>query len=142
MRSDWRVCIRVCKHVVMSRCFCFLHVNHTSMNLKKFLSWKHDKFTLFTHSLLSWNLENLYKPAASTFFRLSWHFKREKSVFWKASFFQNKNWLHEQDFIYRTLGLVRISPLIRAITKSFAVFSGKLIYKSSRKLFSCICIAW
>ena len=135
MRSDWCFCIRVCKHVVKPRCFFFSHANHTSTNLKKLLSWKLDKFTLFTHSLLGWNLENLYKPAASIFFRLSWHFKREKSVFWKASFFQNKNWLRKQDFMYRTLQLVRISPLIRAITKSFAVFLGKLIYKSSRKLF-------
>ena len=26
------------------------------------------------------------------FFRLSWYFKREESVFWKASFLQNNNW--------------------------------------------------
>ena len=31
-----------------------------------------------------------------------WHFKREKSVFWKASFLQNKNWLRVQDFVYKT----------------------------------------
>ena len=30
------------------------------------------------------------------FFRLSWHFKREKPVFWKASFLQNKDWLRVQ----------------------------------------------
>ena len=35
-----------------------------------------------------------------------------------------------------------ISLLISAITKSFMFFLGKLIYKSNRKLFSCICIAW
>ena len=28
-----------------------------------FLRWKLDKFTLFTHSLVGWNLENLYKHA-------------------------------------------------------------------------------
>ena len=36
-----------------------------------FLSWKLDKFTLFTHSLVGWNLENLYKRAVPSFFRLA-----------------------------------------------------------------------
>ena len=63
---------------------------------------------------------------------------REESIF-----LQNKNWLHVQDFAYKTLRLVRISVLISAITKSFwVVFSVKLFYKSNRKLFSSICIAW
>ena len=66
--------------------FCFSRANHASTNLKKFSSSKLDKFTLFTHSFVDWNLENLYKQAVSTFFRLSWHFKRKKSVCWKASF--------------------------------------------------------
>ena len=43
-------------------------------------------------ALIGWNLENLYKHAVSIFCRLSWHFKWEKSVFWKVSFLQNKNW--------------------------------------------------
>ena len=48
-----------------------------------------------------------------------------------------------QDFVYKTLGLVRISVLISDITKSFwVIFLVKLFYKSNRKLFSCVCIAW
>ena len=47
-----------------------------------------------------------------------------------------------QDFVYKTLWLVRISLLISAITKNFTFFSGKLFYKSNRKPFSCVCIAW
>ena len=43
----------------------------------------------------------------------------------------------------KILRLVRISLLIRAIQNGFAFFfSGKLFYKSNRKLFSCFCIAW
>ena len=42
-----------------------------------------------------------------------------------------------QDLVYKTLRLVRISLLISAITNSFAFF-----YKSNRKRFSCVCIAW
>ena len=60
----------------------------------------------------------------------------------ESTFLQNKNWLCMQDFVYKTLWLVRISLLINAIIKSFAFFSGKLFYKSNRKLFSCVCIAW
>ena len=84
--------------------FCFSRANHASRNLKRFLSWKLDKFALFTHLLVGYNLENLYKHAVSIFFFcLSWHFtcKREKSVFSKASFLKNKNWLLEQDFVYK-----------------------------------------
>ena len=33
----------------------------------------------------------------SIFFRLSWHFKLEKPVFWKAFFLQNKDWFRVQD---------------------------------------------
>ena len=82
--AERSVCVRVCKHGcgVM---FCFSRANHASTNLKKFSSSKLDKFTLFTHSFVGWNLENRYKESVSSFFRLSWHFKWEKSVFWKAS---------------------------------------------------------
>ena len=66
--------------------FCFLHANHASTNLKTFSTLKLDKFTLFTHSFVGWNLENRYEESVSIFFCLSWHFKREKSVFWKARF--------------------------------------------------------
>ena len=48
--------------------FCFSRANHVSTNLKKFLSSKLDKVTLFTHSFVGWNLENLYKQAVSIFF--------------------------------------------------------------------------
>ena len=51
------------------------------------------------------------KHAVSIFFLLKW----------KASFLQNKNWLHVQDFVYKTLQLVRISLLIH--NKEFYVFS-------------------
>ena len=47
--------------------------------------------------------------------------------------------LRVKDFTYKTLGLVRISVLMSAITKSFLVFfSVKLFYIL---FFSCVCIA-
>ena len=84
--AERSVCMRVCKHCCGVKLFGFSRANHASTNLKKFSSSKLDKFTLFTHSFVGWNLENRYKEGVSIFFRLSWHFKREKSVFWKASF--------------------------------------------------------
>ena len=80
------VCMRVCKHGCGVKLFGFSRANHASTNLKKFSSSKLDKFTLFTHSFVGWNLENRYKEGVSIFLRLSWHFKWEKSIFWKASF--------------------------------------------------------
>ena len=71
---------------VASRCFAFRALITQARIWKKFSSSKLDKFTLFTYSFVGWNLENRYKESVSIFFRLSWHFKREKSVFWKASF--------------------------------------------------------
>ena len=44
--------------------------------------------------------------------------------------------------MYKTLRLVRICLLIVTVTKSLRFFSEELFYKSHRKLFSCVCIAW
>ena len=84
--AERSVCMRVCKHGCGVKLFGFSRANHASTNLKKFSSSKLDKFTLFTHSFVGGNLENRYKEGVSIFLRLSGHFKREKSVFWKASF--------------------------------------------------------
>ena len=72
--------------VVASSCLAFRALITQARILKKFSSSKLDKFTLFTHSFVGWNMENRYKEGESIFLRLSWHFKREKSVFCKASF--------------------------------------------------------
>ena len=51
-------CMRVCKHGCGVKMFCTSCANHASTNLKKFLSWKLNKFTLCTYSLVWWNLQN------------------------------------------------------------------------------------
>ena len=85
-----KVCMRVCRHGGGVKMFCFSRSKHASTNLKTFSSSKLNQFTLFTHSFVGWNLENRYKEGVSIFLRLSWHFKREKSVFCKASFCKTK----------------------------------------------------
>ena len=84
--AERSVCMRVCKHGCGVKLFGFSRANRASTNLKMFSSSKLDKFTIFTHSFVGWNMENRYKEGESIFLHLSWHFKREKSVFCKASF--------------------------------------------------------
>ena len=117
--AERRVCMRVCKHGCDFKMFFFSCANRASTNLKKFSSSKLDKFTLFTHSFVGWNLENCYKQGVSFFFR--WHLKREKSVFWKASFGKTRT-----DYVCK-ISCTRLSLLISALTKSFAFFLGKVI---------------
>ena len=81
--------------------------------------------------------------STSFFFRLSWHFiKARKARILESIFWQNKNWLRVQDFVDKTLRLVRISLLISAIQRVLRFSSGNLFYKSNRKHFSCVCITW
>ena len=47
-----------------------------------------------------------------------------------------------QDFVDKTSRLVRVSLLISAIQRVLRFVWGKLFYKSNRKPFSCVCIAW
>ena len=126
--------MRVCKHGCDVKMFCFLHANPASTNLKKFFSWKPDKFIYLPIPL---KLEKSLQTCSVNLFCLSWHFKQEKSIFWKASYLQNKSWLCVQDF-----ATVKNFSFNQCHNKELHFFSGKLIYKSNRKLFSCICIAW
>ena len=130
--AERSVCMRVCKHGCGVKMFCFSRANHSSTNLKKFSSSKLDKFTLFTHSFFGWNLKNRYKEGVRVdfFFRLSWYYKREKSVFWKASFCKTRT-----DYACKTLWTIII-----AIQRVLRFFAKKLFYKSNRKLFPCVCI--
>ena len=57
--------------VVASSCLAFRALITQVRILKKFLSSKLDKFTLFTHSFVDWNTENRYKEGESIFLRLS-----------------------------------------------------------------------
>ena len=67
--AERSVCRRVCQQIGCGvKMFCYSRANHASTNLKKFSSSKLDKFTLFTHSSVGWNLENRYKEGMSIFF--------------------------------------------------------------------------
>ena len=83
--------MRVCKHGCDVKMFCFSHAYHASTNLKKVLSWKTRQIYFIYPFPRRLKLEkSLEICCVNFFFRLSWHFKREKPVFWKALFLQNK----------------------------------------------------
>ena len=139
VRALWLAERRVCRRVCDVKIFCFLRANHAGRNLKK-NNWAENSTSLL-YLLIPSSAETckIFKHAVSIFFRLSWHYKREKSLFRKASFLQNKNWLRVQDFMYKT---GKNFSFKQCLIKCLEFFSGKLIYKSNRNLFSCICIAW
>ena len=118
--------------------FYFSRANHASTNLKKALSWKIRRQVYFIYPFpRRLKLGKSLETCCVNFFRLSWHFKREKPVFWKASFLQNKDWLHvqvrEQDFATgQNFSFNQCSKQAR----EFCFFlSGKLFHKSNKKLF-------
>ena len=95
MHSDWPRGVFAWGYVNMvvtsKICFAFHALIAKAQIWKKKSFWVEkfsDNFTLFTHSLVGWKLDSLYKHAVlSIFVYLSCHYKQEKSIFWKASFF-------------------------------------------------------
>ena len=128
--------------VVTSRCFAFRALTITQARIwKRF--WVENLTSLLYYLPISsfaktW-IKYLYKHAVSIFFHLSWHFKREQSVFFAKQKLITSERLCVQDF---TTGIKNFS-FNQCHNKEFCVsFSGKLICESNKKLFSCICIAW
>ena len=140
--AERRVCMRVCKDacdIKMFWMFCFSRANHEKgFELKTSTSLL---YWAISSSAETWKI--FTKHGVSI---LSWAdiLSEKKPVFWKASFLQNKDWLRVQASCTRLRDrLVRICLLISALNKRVLLFfSGKLFYKSNRKLFTCVCISW
>ena len=81
--AERSVCVRVCKHACGVKMFCCSRANHASTNLKKFSSSKLDKFTLFTHSFVGWNLENRREESVSR--RKRQPVGRSRTPLWRAT---------------------------------------------------------
>ena len=147
--------MRVCKHGCdVTKMFCFSWANHTSTNLKKFFSSKLNKFTLFKpipSSAETWKI--FTNKLCQFFFLLELTFQVRKIRILESIFCKTRtDLIRVQDFVYKTLQLVKISVLISAITKSFVFFLGKVTlflhsrgWKNSRQLctpqtLSLVCI--
>ena len=99
--AERSVYMRICKHGCGVKMYWFSRANNASTDMKKFSSSTLDKFTLFTHSFVGWNLENRYKEGVSIFFRVSWHFRVKNPYFGNHLFAKQE---HAQD----TRGVGRI----------------------------------
>ena len=127
--------MRVCKHDCDVKMFCFSRANHASTNF-----WVQNSTSLLylpiPSSAETWKI--VTKKVCQFFFRLSWQFKREKSVFWIASFLQNKNWLRVQDF-----ATGKNFSLNQRHNKQFCVFPRESYFiKAIENFFSCVSMAW
>ena len=119
--------------------FCFSRASHASTNLKKGFELKTSTSLLYSPISSSAETWKIFTNMLCQFF-FTWAgiLSDKETVFWKASFLQNKDC-----FLYETSRLVRICLLISALNKRVLLFlSGKLFYKNNRKLFSCVCISW
>ena len=119
--------------VVTSRCFAFRAlITHARI-------WK--RFELKTLTSL------LYLPISSSaetlkIFRNIAHILSEKNPYF-GKHLAKQGLITRTSVVYKTWRLVRICLLIIALNKRVLLFfSGKLLYKSNRKLFSWVCISW
>ena len=99
-RSDWPRGVFAWEYanmVVKSRCFGFRALITQARLWERVWAENLDKFTLFRYPFpRRLKLGKSLETCCVNLFRLSWHFKREKPLFWKASFLQNKDWLRVQ----------------------------------------------
>ena len=143
--SDWPRGVFAWEYVnmiVASRCFAF-HALITQARIWKSFRVENLTNLLNYPFLCRLKLGKLLQRRCVHFFSLKLTFQASRKVrILESIFLQNKNWLRVQDFVDKTLQLVRISLLISAIQRVLSFFSRKVFYKSNRKLFSCVCIAW
>ena len=139
--TERRVCIRVCKHCCDVKMFCFPRANKASTNLKKVLSWKTLQVYFISSSVETWKI---FRNMLGKFI-FSWAdiLSEKNPYFGKHLFFAKHGLITRTSFVCKTSRLVRISLLNNGLNERVLLFvSGKFFYKSNRKLFSCVCLAW
>ena len=136
--AERSVCMRVCKHGCGVKMFCFSRKHE----FEKVFKFKTQQVYFIYPFLRRLKLGKSLQRRCVNFFSLKLTFYARKVPILESIFLQNKNWLCMQDFVDKTLRVIRISLLISAIQRVLHFFSGNLFYKNSRKLFTCVCIAW
>ena len=119
VRALWLAERSVCMRVCTSRCFAFRAL------IPQARIWKSLLFCSFLRRLKLG--KSLQTKSVSIFFRLSWHFRGEKSVLWEVSFCKTRtdyacNWLRGQDF-----ATGKKLSFNQCQTKGFAFCFGKVI---------------
>ena len=126
--------------VVVSRCFAFRALITQAQIWKSFRVQNSTSllYLPIPPSAETWKI--VTKKVCQFFFRLSWRFKREKSIFWIASFCKRRT-----DYACKScvqdFATGKNFSFNQCHNKECCFFSGKLFDKSNRKLFSCVCIA-
>ena len=118
--------------VVASRRFALSSLISQARIWKSLLSRKLDKFPLsflISSSAETWKI--FTNMLWQVFLRLSWHFKRENPLFWKASLLQNKHWLTLQACFFLRLGFAWLSR----IPPTSLFISG---YANTENVFYCL----
>ena len=92
--AERSVCMTVCKHGLWQQDVSLFAWKHKS---EKGFESKNSSSLLYLPISSSAETWKIFRNMQCQFFlRYSWHFKREKLVFWKASSLQNKDWLRVQ----------------------------------------------
>ena len=127
--AERHVCMRVCKHGCDIKMFCFSRANHASTNLKKVLSWKTRQVYFIYPFPRRLKLGKSLETCCVNFFRLSWHFKREKTRILKSIFFAKQGLITRIGFVYKTWRSTGKNLSFNQCSKqeSFAFFLGKVI---------------
>ena len=144
MRSDWLRGVFAWEYVnmvVALRCFAF-RVLIMQARIWKCFQVQNSTSLLYLPIPSSAETLKTITNEVCQFFSLKLTFEARKVRILENIFLENKNWLPMQDFVVKTLQLVRISLLISAIERVLSFFYGQSFYKSNRKLLSCVCIAW
>ena len=139
--AERSVCVRVCKQatnmVVTSRCFPFRVLVTQARIWQRF--WVQNSTSLLylpiPSSAETWKI--FTNKLCQFCFRLSWHFKREKSLLWKASFCETRtdyacktSWVTSwrygaRIYVYKTTG--KNFSFNQGHNKEFCVFLCKVI---------------
>ena len=116
------------------------YVNTQSLSLRKGLIFKlqHINIVLFTPTIRSWKMENLYRHAV------------EKILYLETVFFffvwENKNWLYIQNCVYNILQLEKQLTNFsfnQCHKQEFSLFLRRVVFKKQQKtVFLCLQAVW
>ena len=142
--AERRVCMGVCKHVWDVKMFCFSRVLIRKAQIWK-CSWVEISISLLylpiPLSVETWKI--FTKHALSIFFSLKLTFQVRQICNLESLFLAKQELITRARLRVHDFTTGENFSFNQRHNKEFCVFvSRKLIYKTNRKLFSCICIAW
>ena len=137
--AERSVCLRVCKHGCGVKLFGFSRANHAS----KVFEFKTQKVYFIYPFLRRLKLGKSLQRRCVHFSSLKLTVLSEKNPYFAKHLFAKQELITRARLRGQDFAAAKNFSFNQCLTKEFCVFfSGKLFYKSNRKLFSCVCIAW